>query len=91
MCIVSMVMDGARTVPIEQWDQPKLDQLFITVESARKLDALTGQPDCEDPKKAAFLKRITTRVAAKAMAAEMSLVGIEADAFVLGAEWACDR
>lgn len=69
MCAVSMVMDhglsqwqNTSTLPNEyqikfwkQWQE--------LVEKARKYDEMTAQPNCEDPKKAEFEKKVLERLA----------------------------
>ena len=88
MCTVSMIFDAGRQLPDGAWTKDALSDFKRVVDAAKVFDKATGQADCEDPEKAAFLKRITARVAAREMAAELKLMGVEADAFVLGAEWA---
>jgi len=44
----------------EEFDKLKreVDELKKLVEAAREYDAATGQPDCEDPAKAEFMRRL---------------------------------
>ena len=69
MCVVSMIHDHYRhTTPkdfdIQQWptgpvwDMPRWSEYQELLRKAREYDKLTGQPDCEDPKKAEFEKRV---------------------------------
>lgn len=49
--------------PVEKpWDAESLALLKAAMELLRKLDSKLGLPDCEDPKKAAWLKAIEDKV-----------------------------
>jgi hypothetical protein len=49
--------------PVERpWDAESLALLKAAMELLRKLDSKLGLPDCEDPKKAAWLKAIEAKV-----------------------------
>lgn len=91
MCTVSMVYDWGQQRDVKEWDRQSLDDLLKAIEAAKVVDTITGQPDCEDPAKGAFLKRVRLRVKAKGAAESLGLTGEQVDAFVLGAEWASER
>lgn len=77
MCAVSMIMDYGRTNPPWQqlpgplYPQPLPDdeareaikKFIALVEAAKKYDAETGQPHCEDPEKAKFEQEVLRRLA----------------------------
>lgn len=49
--------------PVERpWDAESLALLKTAMELLRKLDAKLGLPDCDDPKKAEWLKAIEAKV-----------------------------
>lgn len=65
MCVVSMVYDYGRNSmpPNYDWTRTALDKFKHLVRTAEDLDRETGQADCEDPKKSAWLKDIEDRLA----------------------------
>ena len=62
MCLISVVMGYAETIPIDNWDRSGLTHLQQVMQTARAFDAATAQPHCEDPAKVAFEKRIMDRL-----------------------------
>lgn len=40
------------------WTKEKFDQLMLLIEEAKRMDALMGEPDCEDPLKVKFLDEL---------------------------------
>lgn len=92
MCVVSMVYDHGAKHPEDYWNKETLNQFQRALNAAKVVDELTDQPDCEDPKKAEFFKRVELRVAAREAATRVGCTGQEAcEAFILGAEWASSR
>jgi len=57
MCVMSTVYDHYNRQRIGGWDQKKIDDFKRTIEAAKTVDALTGQPDCVDPEKAKLEER----------------------------------
>ena len=64
MCWVSMILDHGRTLPNDFWTQETIKPFKKLVVEAEEYDRKTGQPDCEDPEKVAWLKKIKERLAA---------------------------
>ena len=65
VCIVSMVMDyGKDRIQPGQWNPPAWDQYKKFLEEAKKIDEMTGQPDCEDQRKAEWMKDMELRMKA---------------------------
>lgn len=65
MCYVSVILDyGRNRIPINQWDRQSFDQFQRVVKEAEVLDATTGQPDCEDPEKAQWMREVEERLRA---------------------------
>lgn len=62
MCAVSAVSAYGNGFPIEYWDRQKFGQFQQLYDQAKWFDRLTGQPDCEDPTKAEFMKRVLDRL-----------------------------
>jgi len=57
-----MVYDYGRRTPTDQWDRQKFDELKRLIDSAKRYDDLTKQPDCEDPAKAAWMREVEERL-----------------------------
>lgn len=63
MCVISVVFDyGRERIPSEQWTQEAYDQFKKILEEAAKLDTVLGEPNCEDPKKAEWMKEVERRL-----------------------------
>lgn len=63
MCVVSVTQDYMRTSTMPwQWDRPMLNEYQEILNRLAALDAKLGQPDCEDPAKAAWMKEIEKRL-----------------------------
>lgn len=65
MCSVSVMQDYFRegTSP-NQWTRPMVNDYKRVIELLEKLDRQTGQPDCEDPAKAAWMREVEARLGA---------------------------
>jgi hypothetical protein len=64
MCWVSYVHDYSRTnIPIESWTVPAFNEYKEIIRRLEKLDEKMGQPDCEDPGKAAWMREVEERLA----------------------------
>lgn len=50
-------------VVVHKWDREALDMLRAVLAMLKKLDAKLGLADCEDPKKAEWMKEIERQVA----------------------------
>lgn len=68
MCIVSMVTDWGQktwpTVPQQPFQtapftKKQWEEFVELVKSAKKIDEITNQPDCIDPKKEEWLKKMS--------------------------------
>lgn len=64
MCSVSMVHDWAKQIQPDQWTRPMFDGYQELVRRLDELDKRTKQPECEDPSKADFMKRVLERLEA---------------------------
>lgn len=75
MCVVSMIIDGARKMPWDQWEKQiypnqvddsywkrKYFELLEDIRKAEELDKKYGIPDCVDPEKEKFLKELADRL-----------------------------
>lgn len=62
MCVYSMVLDYGQRIPDQQWDLRKWAEFQEIVNKAKKWDELMQQPNCEDPKKVEWEKRIEERL-----------------------------
>src|SRR5262245_24767074 len=61
MCVLSMVMDyyKPKIFNTDEADFKKLvKDIKEAVDAAKKVDELTGQPDCVDPEKAKLMERV---------------------------------
>lgn len=63
MCSVSVIQDymSQRTTPA-QWTRPMFNEYKEILRRLDKLDEKLGQPDCEDPAKAAWMREVETRL-----------------------------
>lgn len=65
MCAVSATMDYMRQyVPIQDWTRPAFDEYKEILRRLEALDTKLGQPDCEDPAKAEWMKQVEERLSA---------------------------
>lgn len=62
MCVVSMVLDGARRIPPDLWTRPAWDDFIRILPQIEKVDEKLGQPDCKDPEKERWMKDIERRL-----------------------------
>jgi hypothetical protein len=64
MCSVSVIQQYMhdRTTP-NQWTRPMFDEYKEIIRRLDKLDGALGQPDCEDPAKAAWMREVEARLA----------------------------
>lgn len=63
MCMVSVVTLYGQQQPIEHWTPPRWARFTQIVEGARRLDEAMGAPDCEDPAKGEWMKKVEKRLA----------------------------
>jgi hypothetical protein len=80
MCTTSMIYDHGyqhkpwdAPAPAPYWNQQPfpdreaaeaIKRFLKLLDAAKEYDKATGQPDCEDPKKAAFMTEVLDRLAA---------------------------
>lgn len=62
MCTVSVVTAYGQRYPDHYWTTGNWPQFKNLVTEAEKFDKATGQPDCVDPEKEAWMKRIEDRL-----------------------------
>lgn len=63
MCTVSMIYDyGRMRIPEANWNSTTWPVFKELVKQAEVFDTKLDQPDCEDPEKAAWMKRIEERL-----------------------------
>lgn len=63
MCTISVIFDyGRERIGVERWTPETFDQFKKILEEAAKLDTVLGEPDCEDPKKAEWMKEVERRL-----------------------------
>lgn len=64
MCSVSVIQDYMRErVEPYQWTRPVWNDYQEVLRRLEALDAKLGQPHCEDPAKAAWMREIEARLA----------------------------
>jgi hypothetical protein len=64
MCAVSVMQDYFRQyVPLRDWTPPVWADYKEVLRRLESLDAKLGQPDCEDPAKAAWMREVEQRLA----------------------------
>lgn len=74
MCVYSMVIDWASKLPDEYWNRPRsLEAYNDLIKRAAEYDKQTGQPDCEDPAKAEFLKKLQDPTPSQANTSEVAM------------------
>lgn len=65
MCMVSVIQDYGRTrIDPTTWTQPVFNEYQEILRRLGELDKKLGEPDCEDPEKATWMKAIEDRLAA---------------------------
>lgn len=65
MCAVSAMYDYGRTmIPLQDWTRPAFNEFQEILKRIEALDKKLGQPDCEDPTKAAWMQQVEERLAA---------------------------
>ena len=62
MCAVSVVLDYWSQRPIDIWTRPTFDQFKDIIGRLDHLDGELSQPECEDPSKAEWMKRVEDRL-----------------------------
>jgi ubiquitin-protein ligase len=63
--MVSVIQDYGRTrVPAERWTPDAFAQLQEILLKVQALDTKLGEPNCEDPAKAAWMRGVEKRLAA---------------------------
>lgn len=62
MCVVSNIYDLGQQVPQEYWTSERLNDFRQVVKMAEKVDQEEGNPDCEDPSKAAWFAEVEARL-----------------------------
>jgi len=61
MCIISRLYDWGNELSPDNWDPSSLKDFKDLIEKAKELDTKLGQPDCEDPSKADWMKQMEER------------------------------
>jgi hypothetical protein len=64
MCAVSAITDYGMRMPNEWWDYQKALEYKRLIRQAEEFDRKTNQPDCVDPAKDEFMKKILERLEA---------------------------
>lgn len=65
MCTVSAIYDyGRNQMDPNSWDRQQLEAFRKLVKTAMEFDKISGQPDCEDPKKKEWIEVVEKKVAA---------------------------
>lgn len=62
MCAVSAISDYGRQIPFERWTPNGWQQYVELIEQAEKFDEANGEPECEDPSKAQWMKEVEARL-----------------------------
>lgn len=63
MCTVSAIMEyGMYRIPEQQWTPQTWGPFQRLVKQAEEFDKAAGQPDCVDPEKEAWMKRVEERL-----------------------------
>lgn len=62
MCTVSAVLQYGQRYRDDYWTQQNWPPFTALVKQAEEFDKITGQPDCVDPAKEAWMKRIEQRL-----------------------------
>lgn len=63
MCVTSVIHDyGKESWDRRPWAPTAIEKYHDLIDAAQEFDEVAGEPDCEDPKKAEFLKELEDRV-----------------------------
>lgn len=62
MCAYSVVVDGYRNVPLQDWNNNNWGTLQEILQKVKDLDTKLGQKDCEDPSKQAWMRLVEKRL-----------------------------
>lgn len=62
MCAVSAVFDYGKNLPNTFWSYETFKEYQKMLDAAKRFDAATGQPDCEDSSKKQWLQEVKTQV-----------------------------
>lgn len=62
MCAVSVIMDYWSVRPDTPWTRETFDAFKVVVEQVDALDTALGEPECHDPSKAEWMKRVEDRL-----------------------------
>lgn len=63
MCSVSVISDWGRTqIPQENWTRSAFNEFREVIRRLEEIDRKLGQPDCEDPAKAAWMREVEARL-----------------------------
>lgn len=63
MCVMSVVHDYFSQRPINIWTQNDFDYFKQIMDKLNELDERLGEPDCEDPSKASWMREVEDRLA----------------------------
>lgn len=62
MCVMSVMSDYYGRYPMDRWNRRKWEQFQETIPVIEELDRVMGEPDCLDPAKAEWMKRVEERL-----------------------------
>ena len=62
MCVVSAIMDAGSNVPYYQWTPSTFSDFQEIIKRLDALDKKLGQPECHDPNKAKWMKKVEGRL-----------------------------
>lgn len=62
MCTVSAIGDYGRNMNPNRWDREMFEEFKKLTEAAKQFDKISGQPDCEDPKKTEWIEVVERKV-----------------------------
>jgi hypothetical protein len=69
MCVVSVLSGWGQIQPEKMWNTDSWKTFQELINVGEKFDKVAGQPDCIDPEKDAWMKRIEERITALEAAA----------------------
>lgn len=76
MCTYSVIADyGRNRYPLDYWNQQNWPYFKDLLNQAEKTDKATGQPDCEDPAKTAWINQVEDRLRRLEQQSEPAVVG----------------